>query len=156
MIARLCTVLLVATALHAGIGAASADTIGRLDDRTCQGTSPNIVDQPYAVSIHAQQQTQPIIHNNVVLYLQEAVTFIAPYQVSGTVSWRNPRTGAHGSRSFTDTVQRYQFLLPLSGPSSYSATIHPGVGPLDVTIYAQPHGMFPVAPVRCTVRFTVI
>ncbi|MGC4935484.1 hypothetical protein ACLQ3C_17590 [Gordonia sp. DT30] len=150
----------VATAVGicGGAGAANAeDTLGKLDDHSCQGVSPNIVDLPYVVTIHALQQQQPIIHNNVDLYLSEPVTLLAPYQVTGTLTWRSPVTGQHGSQAFTDSVPRHQFLMPFSSRSDMpELTLHPGVGPLDVTVKAQPKGAVPVAPVTCTVRFDVI
>ena len=152
--------LTVATAAGMLIGAGTAsadDTLGRLDDRTCQGVSPNIVDLPYSVGIRVQQTQKPIVHNSVTLYLTKPVTFLAPYSASGTLTWRNPVSGQHGSQRFSDTIQRYQLLMPFIDMSSMPTLyLHPGVGPLDVSISAQPKGLVPVAPVTCTVRFTVI
>ena len=102
--------LTVATAAGMLIGAGTAsadDTLGRLDDRTCQGVSPNIVDLPYSVGIRVQQTQKPIVHNSVTLYLTKPVTFLAPYSASGTLTWRNPVSGQHGSQRFSDTIQRY-------------------------------------------------
>lgn len=149
--------ILTAISIIGGVGHASADTIGRSDEKTCTTISPNIVDRPYSVTVRAQQTERPIVHNAITINLLQGVTFLAPYQVTGTVTWHSPVTGQHGTQTFGDTVRRHQFLQPYVNAVNMSAlNLHPGVGPLDVTVRVQPHGLFPVGPVSCTQRFTVI
>ncbi len=144
-----------AVGVIAGGGPAAAqDTLGKLDTVTCRGTSPNIIDLPYSVAINARQIQKPIEHNHVVIYLQQGVTFFAPYTVTGTLSWVSRRSGARGSVPINDTIRR-QFI-PLYDTPSHDLDLHPGLGPLDVTVQVQPEGRVPTGPVTCVGHFNVI
>lgn len=155
-----------ATSLILGAGMAHADTTTdpsyRQDDGpTCIGTNPNIIDLPFTIKVTAYQNELRSHHNRLQVTTTMLGSVNAPYTVDLSMRATNTRTRATVSARLTTRVDKIGFLTPFySGAylddQPYDGYIHPGVGPVDITVVAQPHGRVPVGPVTCRVHTVVV
>lgn len=136
-------------AMGLGAGAASADT-GQEQRQDCHGASPRF-GETYRAIVKATQIVEPQMGSDVGLLIQHSTTFQAPFQVSGSVAWKNEATGTQGSQNIASRVERQQLFAPNFSVAT-GLTIKPGRGPLTVTVKLQPSG----APqLTCVGHFTV-
>ena len=155
-----------ATALVVGSGSAHADTNSdptyrQNDGPTCVGTNPNIIDLPFTIALTAYQNELRSQHNRLQVTAKMLGSVVAPYTVDLALRATNLRTHATVRTTLTARVDKIGFLTPFYGVAfiddrPYDGYIHPGTGPVDITVVAQPHGRVPVGPVTCSVRTTVV
>ncbi|WOC12915.1 hypothetical protein [Gordonia sp. MP11Mi] len=94
--------------------------------QNCEGLSPNIIDIPYYGGMSVTQEQSGTIN---IHYGNPSVW---GYRSVGTMSWKNLRTGAHGT-------------LPLQvdhslGSNGFGALLKSGTGTIRLTTRAVNHG----------------
>ncbi|MGJ0121104.1 hypothetical protein ACQ7HM_18020 [Williamsia sp. MIQD14] len=157
--------VVAATSTVLGAGISHADTATdpsyRQDDGpTCVGTNPNIVDLPFTIKVTAYQNELRSQHNRLQVTTTMLGSVAAPYTVDLSLRATNTRTRATVSATLTTRVDKIGFLTPFYSVAylddrPYDGYIHPGIGPVDITVVAQPHGRVPVGPVTCRVNTVV-